>query len=48
MGQYQNGIKIGKWFFWTGADLTEVDYSDSRIAQVKKWSQGAIVQVNKN
>ena len=48
MGQYQDGMKIGKWFFWTGTDLTEVDYSDSRIAQVKKWSQGAIVQVNKN
>jgi len=48
MGQYKDGMKIGKWFFWTGADLTEVDYSDSRIAQVKKWSQGAVVQVNKN
>ncbi len=48
MGQYKDGMKTGKWFFWTGADLTEVDYSDSRIAQVKKWSQGAVVQVNKN
>jgi antitoxin component YwqK of YwqJK toxin-antitoxin module len=48
MGQYKDGMKIGKWFFWTGSDLAEVDYSDSRIAQVKKWSQGAIVQVNKN
>jgi len=48
MGQYQDGMKVGKWFFWNGLDLAEVDYSDSRVAQVKKWSQGAVVQVNKN
>ena len=48
MGQYQDGMKVGKWFFWNGLDLAEVDYSHSRVAQVKKWSQGAVVQVNKN
>ena len=48
MGQYNEGKKIGKWLFWSGMDLTEVDYTDSRVAQVKKWSDGAIVIVNKN
>lgn len=48
MGQYDKGMKVGKWIFWTGSELTEVDYSDSRVAQVKKWSPRAIVQVNKN
>jgi antitoxin component YwqK of YwqJK toxin-antitoxin module len=48
MGQYNEGKKIGKWLFWSGMDLTEVDYTDSRVAQVKKWSEGAIVIVNKN
>ncbi|WP_333694158.1 toxin-antitoxin system YwqK family antitoxin [Flavobacterium sp.] len=44
MGQYDNGVRVGKWFFWTGGDLTEVDYSQSKIAQVRKWSQEAVVQ----
>jgi antitoxin component YwqK of YwqJK toxin-antitoxin module len=40
---YNNGEKTGKWFFWTGAKLTEVDYSNSRIASVKTWKQDALV-----
>lgn len=47
MGEYSNGEKTGKWFFWTGTILNEVDYADSRIADVKKWSKDAVVQVNK-
>ncbi|MFL9843169.1 toxin-antitoxin system YwqK family antitoxin [Flavobacterium rhizosphaerae] len=46
MGEYVNGQKIGKWFFWTGETLNEVDYADSRIAQVKTWSKDAVA-VNK-
>ena len=46
MGEYVNGQKTGKWFFWTGAVLNEVDYSNSRIADVKKWSKDAFA-VNK-
>lgn len=37
MGQYLNGKKIGKWFFWNDTILTEVDYSDSRISNIKNW-----------
>lgn len=46
MGEYENGQKTGKWFFWTGTVLNEVDYSNSRIADIKKWSNGAVA-VNK-
>ncbi len=35
IAEYRNGNKIGKWFFWNDSCLTEVDYSDSRIANVK-------------
>jgi antitoxin component YwqK of YwqJK toxin-antitoxin module len=43
MGEYVDGEKSGKWFFWNNTTLTEVDYSDSRIAEVKKWSKDAVV-----
>lgn len=46
VGEYTNGAKSGKWFFWTGSTLNEVDYSNSRIADVKKWSREALA-VNK-
>jgi antitoxin component YwqK of YwqJK toxin-antitoxin module len=46
MGEYTNGEKCGKWFVWSGSVLNEVDYSNSRIAEVKKWSKDAIA-VNK-
>lgn len=46
LGEFTNGTKTGKWFFWSDATLSEVDYTDSRIADVKTWSREAIV-VNK-
>ncbi|MFL9838407.1 membrane-binding protein [Flavobacterium sp. ST-75] len=46
IGEYTNGKKTGKWFFWTGSILNEVDYTDSRIADIKKWSKEAVV-INK-
>ncbi len=42
IGEYENGKKSGKWFFWTGKTLTEVNYADSRVAEVKKWNQEAV------
>jgi antitoxin component YwqK of YwqJK toxin-antitoxin module len=43
MGEYDNGAKVGKWFFWSGESLSEVDFSKSKIESVKKWSQDALV-----
>lgn len=41
-GEYNDGVKTGKWFFWNGTNLTEVDYSNNMIASVKNWKQEAI------
>lgn len=47
-GEYTNGIKTGKWFFWSEKNdngfnnLTEVDYSNNRIASVKNWKQESL------
>lgn len=35
--QYDNGNKVGTWFFWSEDKLTEVDYLDSRVATVNTW-----------
>lgn len=36
--KYDNGKKVGKWFYWNNDTLTEVDYSDNSIANVNKWT----------
>lgn len=46
IGEYNNGIKTGKWFFWNENILSEVDYSESRVASVTNWKQDAIVNRN--
>ncbi|WP_127022875.1 toxin-antitoxin system YwqK family antitoxin [Flagellimonas beolgyonensis] len=45
-GQYVNGTKTGKWFFWKSDVLKEVDFTDNRIVNVTNWSQGEVVSVN--
>lgn len=47
MGQYDQGVKTGKWFFWEEDGLKEVDYEDNRIAAVVKWNQGEAVVLNR-
>lgn len=37
MGKYLKGKKVGKWFFWNQGQLSEVDFEDNRIADVKSW-----------
>ena len=44
IGEYNKGTKTGKWFFWNDTLLNEVDFSDSKIAEVKKWSKDALVK----
>ncbi|MDH7446003.1 toxin-antitoxin system YwqK family antitoxin [Aquimarina sp. 2201CG14-23] len=48
MGQYHNGVKTGKWFFWNDNKLSEVNYSDNQIADVTTWSDKNNVVVNLN
>jgi antitoxin component YwqK of YwqJK toxin-antitoxin module len=43
IGEYNHGNKVGKWFFWNENSLNEVDFRDSRIAEVKIWSKEVLV-----
>ncbi|WGD36126.1 nicotinic acid mononucleotide adenyltransferase [Olleya sp. YS] len=34
---YDNGKKVGKWFYWSETTLKEVDYDNNTIANVSEW-----------
>lgn len=34
VGSYSNGVKTGKWLFWSNDILKEVEYADNAIAAV--------------
>lgn len=46
IGEYNKGQKVGKWFFWNNSVLSEVDYSENRIASVKNWKKDAVVNID--
>lgn len=46
VGNYVDGKKAGKWLFWSGNVLREVDYVDSKIASVSEWTDKVQVAVN--
>ncbi|MBJ6366730.1 toxin-antitoxin system YwqK family antitoxin [Snuella sedimenti] len=35
-GNYDNGKKVGKWFYWTKETVKEVDYDANAIAGLKE------------
>lgn len=35
-GNYDNGKKVGKWFYYTNETVKEVDYKDNVIASLKE------------
>src|SRR5690606_21234365 len=35
-GYYDNGKKVGKWFYYTNETVKEVDYNDNTIAGIKE------------
>ncbi|MFC4722590.1 toxin-antitoxin system YwqK family antitoxin [Geojedonia litorea] len=39
VGQYENGLKIGKWLFWQAGVKKEVEYKNSKITGVKDSNQ---------
>jgi antitoxin component YwqK of YwqJK toxin-antitoxin module len=47
IAHYDEGDKVGKWFFWKEGKLTEVDYDENEIASVKSWKESTMV-VDKN
>ena len=36
---YDAGKKVGKWFFWEGNSLKEVDYTNNAIVNVNDWNR---------
>ena len=46
LAEYTNGEKTGKWFFWSDKNLSEVDYSQGVVADVKVWSREALAEKN--
>lgn len=46
--KYDEGKKVGKWFYWENSKLKEVDYSNNAIASVNEWTnKTTVVATNK-
>jgi antitoxin component YwqK of YwqJK toxin-antitoxin module len=43
---YDNGKKVGKWFYWTDKTLTEVDYTKNMIVSINKWTNTESLAAN--
>ena len=41
---YENGKKVGKWFYWNGDNLHEVDYQQNIIASSTTWNKDVYVK----
>lgn len=39
IARYEEGVKMGKWFFWSSNVLTEVEYNNNVIAEVIKYKK---------
>ncbi len=42
---YDNGKKVGKWFYWNDKTLKEVDYTRNAIVSVNEWTNKTSVAV---
>lgn len=42
LGNYENGHKVGKWTFWAGDSVKEVDFDKSKITNVVEITNQAI------
>ena len=43
---YDNGKKVGKWFYWNNTTLTEVDYTNNAITSVNEWDNKTSVAIH--
>ncbi len=41
IGFFENGVKTGKWFFWSQDKLREVDFDNNTIASVQEWNNAS-------
>ncbi|MBW2961921.1 toxin-antitoxin system YwqK family antitoxin [Mesonia aestuariivivens] len=46
IGNYEKGVKTGKWFFWKKDELVEVDYANNQIADVTNWQSSNTIAVS--
>ena len=46
VGYYDNGKKVGKWFFWTKESLKEINYKNNSIESVNVWKSESKVALN--
>jgi antitoxin component YwqK of YwqJK toxin-antitoxin module len=44
IGEYNKGVKCGKWLFWNDATLTEVEFSKSKIESIQNWKKDALAK----
>ncbi|WP_323789193.1 nicotinic acid mononucleotide adenyltransferase [Psychroserpens sp.] len=42
---YDNGKKVGKWFYWNDTTLKEVDYTNNAITSVNEWDNKTSVAI---
>ena len=45
VGLYDNGVKVGKWFFWSENSLKEIDYDNNAIASVSEWKDKSTIAI---
>ena len=38
VGNYDNGVKDGTWFFWTDEQLIEVEFTENKVQDVIYWN----------
>ncbi|GGD88041.1 hypothetical protein GCM10011412_27330 [Maribacter cobaltidurans] len=46
MGNYDKGVKTGKWLFWEGDTVKEVNFDNNRIASVEKMDAKEAIVTN--
>ena len=43
---YDNGQKVGKWFYWADKTLKEVDYTNNAIVSINEWTDAEGLAAN--
>lgn len=46
IANYYKGVKVGKWLVWQGDKLLQLDYEQSRIANVSEWKDNSTLADN--
>ncbi len=44
IGEYTKGVKTGQWVFFSDEKLSQVNYSDNKVEDIKVWKQEIIAK----